>query len=516
MNKFRRAALSGITAYVFAVLAALSPMFFYASRSNQHVFLDIALFAGFTQILFWLIVVNAVVATVWAALAFKKRDFLDARSAPFSAAFAVTDFFTTAFCILNVVLLISGGEETSPIVLQEAARLTPYALLYFAIVFFAIFFPEIKNKIARIAVVSVAAAALTLGAALTIYSPAIYDFESAPMVLDTGSDYSIVFATTDEGTGYVEYEYEGETYRVYDQKQGKIECDSRVHSVRVPYEHLDNNSYSVGSTQMFEPYAYGSRRGKTITSEKYSFVPCDGETQVWLCVSDWHTRNDLAKQAVGYLGDYDGVILLGDASPDLNTEDELVRYLVAFGGDLSRGAMPVVYTRGNHETRGAYAPYLADALGLDEFFFEVKAGDYRFVVLDSGEDKEDGHDEYGGLADFAAYRAENTAWVESLSGDEKTIAVCHSPRFFLETELTDRAIAALKRLNTSLTLSGHWHYCSLDTELYPDLPVFIDGGHNDGVFIASRVTLSPNGITLFACNDDGESVFEERTLAWLN
>lgn len=515
MNKFQRAVFSKTGASVFAVFAALAPLFFYASRSNQHVFLDNALFPGFSQTLFWLIAANAVAATAWAALAFKRRDLFDSHPGAMTAAYAVTDFFTAAFCILNIVLLISGGEETAPVVLRDAASLAPYALLYFAIVFFALFFPEIKRKAARVTIVAVVSVALVLGAVLTIYSPAVYGFVSDPMVLDTGSDYSIVFATTDEGTGFVEYEYEGETYRVYDQKQGKIECDSRIHSVRVPYDHLDNNSYTVGSTQVYEPYAYGSRSGKTIVSAEYTFTPCDGETQTWLCVSDWHTRNDLAKDAIAFLGDYDGVILLGDASPDLGTEDELVRYLVEFGGDLGGGTMPIVYTRGNHETRGAYAPYLADALGLDEFYFEVKAGDYRFVVLDSGEDKEDSHPEYGGLADFGAYRAENVDWVETLTEDGKTIALCHSPRFFIEEDLTDRTIAALTGIKTSAALTGHWHYCDLDTETYPDLPVFIDGGHNNGVFVASRVTLSPSGIALFACDDGGAAMMDE-TLPWLN
>lgn len=76
---------------------------------------------------------------------------------------------------------------------------------------------------------------------------------------------------------------------------------------------------AVGSTQVYEPYAYGSRSGRTIVSAEYAFTPCDGETQTWLCVSDWHTRNDLAKQAISHLGGYDGVILLGDASPDKHT-----------------------------------------------------------------------------------------------------------------------------------------------------------------------------------------------------
>ena len=81
--------------------------------------------------------------------------------------------------------------------------------------------------------------------------------------------------------------------------------------------------------------------------------------------------------------------------------------------------------------------------------------------------------------------------------------------------MTDRTIAALTGIKTSAALTGHWHYCDLDTETYPGLPVFIDGGHKDGAFVASRVTLSPDGISLFACDDGGVAMMDE-TLPWLN
>ena len=41
------------------------------------------------------------------------------------------------------------------------------------------------------------------------------------MVIDNGTEYAVVFATNDKGTGYVQYEYEGESYTVYDQNGGR-------------------------------------------------------------------------------------------------------------------------------------------------------------------------------------------------------------------------------------------------------------------------------------------------------
>ena len=66
--------------------------------------------------------------------------------------------------------------------------------------------------------------------------------------------------------------------------------------------------------------------------------------------------------------------MLGDAAPGLMFEDEIKDYIVEFGGALCKGEMPVVYIRGNHETRGEYAAKLPDYLGMDSFYFNAAFG----------------------------------------------------------------------------------------------------------------------------------------------
>ena len=61
-----------ITTMLVSLFAALSPLFFYAARSSSHVFLDTALFTGFSRLLFWLMLINAVFATVVAAMRWRK------------------------------------------------------------------------------------------------------------------------------------------------------------------------------------------------------------------------------------------------------------------------------------------------------------------------------------------------------------------------------------------------------------------------------------------------------------
>lgn len=93
------------------------------------------------------------------------------------------------------------------------------------------------------------------------------------MVIDSGEDYySVVFATNDEGTGYVEYEFGGDTVRLYDEAMGRIKGDSKIHTVKVPKEELDGNTYRVGSKRVVEAYSYGSYTGKEVVSQNYTLT----------------------------------------------------------------------------------------------------------------------------------------------------------------------------------------------------------------------------------------------------
>ena len=71
-----------------------------------------------------------------------------------------------------------------------------------------------------------------------------YKITADPMVIDNGSEYSVVFSTNDEGNAYIEYTYEGEDYKIFDNVGGKL-VRGRIHSIPVPYEHLRNNKYRL-------------------------------------------------------------------------------------------------------------------------------------------------------------------------------------------------------------------------------------------------------------------------------
>ena len=510
-NRFLNFITNKITLAVLTIISAFTAFFFYSCRAN-YVFLYTTVFNVIAYLLLSLMIINTLaplalfVCTAY-NLKIKEKELKDAKAVK---ALSVICFVVCIIFLIGVMVnIIVAGAETTPLIMKMAAQSFPAFIGISAAVFFIAFFPAMKNKILKIVTVCVTATCILIVSLWVLAPVCNYKITSAPLVIDSGGDtYSAVFATNDEGTGYVEYEYEGETVRLYDEAMGRIKGDSKIHTVEVPKEQLDGNTYRVGSKRVVEAYSYGSYTGKEVVSQNYTFNAPDGEEQQWLCVSDWHTRLDKAYDALSYAGDYDGVIMLGDAVPGLMFEEEIKDYIVEFGGNLCKGEVPVVYIRGNHETRGEYAAKLPDYLGMESFYYTASFGNYEFIVLDSGEDKEDSHPEYGGMVNYAQYRENMTQWLETLEkSDKKVVVLSHSYEICIEEDLSSRAFSALKDLGAKYIISGHTH--TNEFFEYNGLNVYLDGGHKNGVFIASKITLSADSILFQACNNEGKVMFSQ-------
>lgn len=518
-NSFLKSAFLPV---VLAVLSVASPILYYAARATW-VFIDLTTnIEKFTFILLYVMIVNALVTGILCALrVWKVKEFYLKKAYPVLVviSFLLTSVLFVAAVIFAVSMLTSESSQVYQLYLKESL----YDGAFFVFLPFAVlFYPLLSSKGKKIsgAILLVFVALCVL---FRLFPMSEYKITSTPTVINTGEEYSVVFTTNGEGTGYVEYTYEGKEYKVYDHQGGRMNTDSTIHSVNVPFEHLDNNSYKVGSMRTVEQYSYGSRTGKTAVSEEYTFTPVTGENMSLLVISDWHTYTSLAKKSISHLGEYDGVILLGDAVPGVDREQQVADNIVKFAGDVSGGTKPVLYVRGNHETRGVYAGKILDSLGLDEFYYTANMGDISFVVLDSGEDKDDAHPEYGGMTDYNTYRADMIKWLEGVETDnDKVISLSHSWKISdVEQELSDKGWDELSRLGVKLMISGHNHDCRLvgDSEderekqvmsSHPDITAYIDGGHmNDGEdYIASKITLNEKAIEIEACNSSGERVFE--------
>ena len=438
---------------------------------------------------------------------------------------ALIALILTALAAVGVaVICLFSGAETNQVMLLYLKKDLPMILAFFAAAVLLLALPVCKGKGKHL--LAGALALCMAGAALwQIFPLRPFRLLADPLVLDTGEDYAVVFATNAQGTGFVEYSLDGQTQTVYAQRSGRRVGDRLIHSIRVPYDHLNNNSYAVGSTRVVEEFSYGSRLGKTVKSGSYAFRAPEGETQTYLVVSDWHSHMKQAIEAADRLGSYDAVLLMGDPAAGMDFEEEAARNLVAFGGELTGGTMPAIYARGNHETRGAFADDLPACLGYDQLYYAVERGSYAFLVLDSGEDKPDDHVEYGGMTDYQRSREAMTDW---LAGVQFTaphvLALSHAWQVSEPDPELSRAVwEQFRRLGVRFEISGHTHECRfLDgatpeeqayLDAYPSITTYLDGGHSGKTYVASKLTLSPAGVRFEAADQTGRRVMDQ-TLPW--
>lgn len=505
---------------ILLTVNVLSAILFRATRASN-VFINLTLgFEHFSIIILILMAVTAIFLGGLACSKVYKTDFCNKKA--YNILLAIGLVFSVIFLIFALVYSagLFFGENNQIFTLNLKKTLSEGAALVI-IPFLVMFFPALSNKAKKATGAVILAVTLIAGANI-LFPLKPFKITSEPLVIDNGKEYSIVFSTNAYASAYAEYTYEGKEYKVYDNVGGRLGSEKRIHSIAVPYEHLKGNTYKVSATRVIEDYSYGSRLGKTVTSDEYTFTCNEAKDQKWLVISDWHTFLDKAYKAIENLeSDYDAVILLGDATPGVDFEEQAITNIVEFGGKVSGGTKPVLYARGNHETRGPFADELPQMLGLEQLYYTADFGQYSFVVLDSGEDKDDSHPEYGGMTDYNTYRADMIEWLKGVEvKNDKVINLCHAWNISeVEEELCDAGWAELDRLGTRLQISGHAHKCRFlgdgegkEKEIftkYPDIVGYIDGGKVGDNYIASLLTLSDDGFVIKAVDMNGEKVFYE-------
>ncbi len=357
---------------------------------------------------------------------------------------------------------------------------------------------------------------IALFSTIGTYLPVAFNITVEPTVFDCGGDYySVVWVTSGKGSGYVEYTFNGEEKTVWDSSGGLIRTDDTIHSVRVPKAELQGNTYKVGSQQVGYKFGYNAFKRRSVESKEYSFNGVPGQDDIKiLCISDIHGMKKEMSNAVSYFTDKpDMIMLLGDVYSQIAFKYEFVNHVLKNAFALSGGEIPVVYTRGNHETRGEFGAqaikYFQGETG--EYYFTLDFGPLSAIVLDSGEDKADDHKEYSGLVDFEAYREQEYNWLCSLESSRfenatYKIAFSHDPT--LTEHFGKDWTAPMINLGMDLLVGGHHHS---NTLIEGELPVFIDGGkQNDGSgdWLASMLTLKDGTIRMLSIDDSGNVRFD--------
>ena len=234
----------------------------------------------------------------------------------------------------------------------------------------------------------------------------------------------VVWTTREKADGWVEWSQDGgETWRTaWNQRDGlKVDANDRIHKIVVEgYDPAKPLKYRVRSRayKSFGPYKVVHSGVEGMHEGGINAVLPSNGVLSFAVFNDVHgyletypkmLRNKEAAKGLSF------TVFNGDIMSHVDDPESLERGLL---GPLAYCAAhtqaPMWYLRGNHETRGAYARHLRDHLALqnDRYYGAVTLGRTRFVFLDTGEDKTDGHASYSGLVDFEGYLAEQTAWLK--------------------------------------------------------------------------------------------------------
>ncbi len=319
----------------------------------------------------------------------------------------------------------------------------------------------------------------------------------------------------------------------YDDVNGILRSSTDMHRVSVPMALLDEaRAYTICERRIRKRKPYFSEPLPAVeTTYAFRPVPATGEIRAYM-IADTHDRVAETIRAVKTFGKADFLLFNGDIA---NHNDDMERVLRVFeiAGEIAGGEIPMVFARGNHDTRGRFAErytdYTPHAEGRSYYWFRL--GRIWGLVLDCGEDKDDSHPEYGGTVCCHDFRLRETAYLERLIRQEiyeqpdvdTRIVVVHdpftyrdNPPFDIEEEIYTRWARLLEaHVHPDVILAGHLHQLAvsmpgsaLDHRGQP-CPVVVGSKVGKGYFAGTGVSFREDGVQIAFTDSDGACI-EER------
>ena len=376
------------------------------------------------------------------------------------------------FTVACVVVVVMGAIDYLYFIIPKFL----YSLLVsMGIVAFALllFFPPVKNcKCSN----ALKWACVALAILICVYFGYGISFGSRftheAVVYAVEDTYQIVFSTNHAATAWVEVG--GEKY--YDLFAGSMKSEDTVHKIVVPQEKLDQaKAYSIHAEKMIYRGPFGGFKGKEI-QKNYNFRPVNtSDGIVYYTMTDVHHARKGATAAALSVENLDFLVILGDSVGMVDYEKD-VQFSNVLAHDVTKGEIPVVYARGNHEIKGAYAEALHKYVGSKNgsFYYWFTLSDVFGITLDLGEDHDDCWWEYYGTDRFTLYHQEQTAFLQDLIATKPyenysyTLVACHIPIQFVNSRKDHVEVKAiwtelLNQIGPDLAVYGHQH------DLYPFL-----------------------------------------------
>ena len=283
--------------------------------------------------------------------------------------------------------------------------------------------------------------------------------------------------------------------------------------------------YRVCSREITLYQPYKKEFGETATSKISNFVTFDNQKTDFTAVifNDLHDIYPLFDKLCQQVKDipYDIVFFNGDCIADVQTETIAVNTISHYSRGIGADRVPSVYLRGNHETRGAYSPFLWNLLGKtggEHSYGAFSIGDTRFVALDCGEDKPDDTWVYYGLNDFTQFRKDQAEFLKKeiaskeFKSASKRVLLHHIPVYGMREEAyvpcREEWGGILAKAPFDICLNAHTHrfnYIPKGTD-GNNFPVVIGGGNSERGATVSILHKQGKRMTLTVLNAEGETL----------
>ncbi len=320
---------------------------------------------------------------------------------------------------------------------------------------------------------------------------------------------------------------------VTDQQHGLVKANETFHRITVSgLSSGKEYEYQLLATRIINFKPYKVDFGSNIKSSLFSAsLPVPGHSELRFTV-----LNDLHKniRLIGRLMDKvenastppQFVILNGDILSHIEGEEDVAAILNLPGEYASEH--PMIWIRGNHECRGSFARFMTRYLYMPDgrFYYSFRRGPVQFLVLDSGEDKDDSDPEYSGLVDFESYRRQEEQWfngvirsaewkaapfrilvthipVGHIPGDEK-----RDPKFFQPYKKV--WAETMNNAGIDLEIAGHYHsYYLEDPSDKRNFPIVIGGGPEEESAVIINVHATGETLNLEVTNLKDEKIGEK-------
>ena len=361
------------------------------------------------------------------------------------------------------------------------------------------------------------------------------EFTTAPIVYAVKNTYQILVPVTCETVMWVKV---GDRY-FYDDSNGILRSASSTHKMTVPASLLDEaRKYTVCYRVIYERKPYYTDASDVMYYES-DFRPVEGSPVNIYHIADAHNKVEQPVAAGSYFGEKLDLLILNGDIPNHSGRIEYFTSIHEIAARLTGGEIPVIFSRGNHDTRGIFAEKIEEHTPTDNgrSYYTFRVGHIWGMVLDCGEDKRDGHPEYGHTVCCEDFRRRETEFIKDVinncrseyeaDGVKNKLVICHVPfteKFNYPFDIDEGVYAEWcsllrEHIKPQLMLCGHIHEayiskigCEKDYNGQP-CTVVVASKMNKKVegtlFYGGAITLYEDSCNVKITNEESEILIDE-------